>query len=223
MLYFEKLGHNQLISPKEKCFLLLYIITTPLISPLQYSCRCNPSQNKSCCSPGAHWKAFWETKEITNWSRWRKLKVSGCSKKHNTSHQCISTHIMIMCADVYLQRKVKHHTHNLIHLTVIRFHVDLLIKQSERRLSQALRVSLGAEYIMQRSTWILYGQINPTSPRASLPPCLFTPSSIIWNMVQERKREAFHISWTTGNKRHSGDERSERSSQQEKGSHMEKW
>lgn len=82
-----------------------------------------------------------------------------------------------MCADIYLTKEEEDH-HNLIYLTALKLHVNLLIKNLAW-LSQALTVSLGAEYIMQRSTLILYGQINPTSLRVTLPPCLSTPPLII--------------------------------------------
>ena len=94
---------------------------------------------------------------------------------------------------------------NVINLTAIRFPVNLLIKQSWRRQSQALTFSLGAEYITQRSTLILYCQINPTSLRVSLPPpCLANSPSIIWQIMQEEEgegkewREVIHINRTKG-------------------------
>lgn len=95
-------------------------------------------------------------------------------------------------------------------------------------MSQALTVSLGAEYIMQRSTLILYDQIYPTSLRVSLPPCLFNPS--FDNMKDSaggkgcrkgKERSVTHISRTTGQKRCSGDEMSEGPLKKDKGTQVE--
>lgn len=96
--------------------------------------------------------------------------------------------IIIICAEVFLTDKEKQNQ-SLTNLTAMKFHVILLIKQRRRRLSQALTVSLGAEYIMEGSTLILYGQINPTSLRVSLPPSLSTPPFIILIIGPEERGE----------------------------------
>lgn len=74
------------------------------------------------------------------------MQVEGKWALQKTKQGASSVHKYSLWSCVLMFNEEKDQT-NLIHLTAIRFPVNLLIKYSRRRLSQVLRVSLGAEYI----------------------------------------------------------------------------